>query len=384
MRWSFKIGRIFGITLRLHVTFLLLLAFIGYYGFEQWGFRGAMWSLIWFSSMFVCILLHELGHSLVAQQLGVEVKSITMLPIGGVAALKRIPENPWHEIAITLAGPMVNLAIAVVLLPFIGFKFKLFPAGIPENFREMATTLAGTNVWLFLFNLIPAFPMDGGRLLRALLATALPHPRATSIAATVGQGMAIIFVVLGLSTPWLRMLIIIGVLLRELFVGNVMNRKFTTLSPLDPLSRSLELLYQTGHDSFLVSDHGQLAGTLTREIIVDAVNKFGTLVRVADVMDVGVPTVSPQTRVSEVYEEMVTEGHACFPVMQDGEVAGLISLENISRYMLVHSSLKAHRRFPLRLGEFAQTPMLPPVIATVPPVAAPPPLPEPSRPADPA
>lgn len=401
MRWSLKIGRIFGITIRLHVTFLLLLAAITWIGFENWGLRGGVWSLIWVCSMFTCIVLHELGHSVVAQQLGVEVKSITLLPIGGVAALKRIPENPWHEIAITLAGPMVNLAIAVALLPFVGFKLHLFSSGIPENLTELRSSLADINITLFVFNFIPAFPMDGGRLLRALLATVMPHQRATAIAATVGQGLAILFVMLGLTVPMFRWLILIGVfifigadgenkwvrqrgVLRELDVDEVMNRDFAALSPFDLLARGLELLYQTGQDSFLVTDDGRLIGTITREVMVEAANKHGPHLRIADVMNIGAPVVSPQAKLSDVYEEMMSEGHPCFPVMQDGEVVGLITIENISRYLLVHSSLKTHRRVPSRGVGYARMPVPPPVIASVPPIAVPPPLPTPARPADPA
>src|SRR2546427_1109524 len=149
MRWSVPIGRMFGITLRLHVTFLLLLAWVGYEAFVVGGMSAARWELARVCLIFACIALHELGHSVVAQQLDVEVKSITLLPIGGVAALRQIPENPWHEIAITLAGPMVNLAIAIALLPFVGFKLHLFPMGIPENFTELKSYLAAINVTLF-------------------------------------------------------------------------------------------------------------------------------------------------------------------------------------------------------------------------------------------
>src|SRR5208282_947028 len=120
MRWSIPVGRVFGITLRLHVTFLIFLAIIAYSSFADEGLGGAGWAVAMFSSVFACIALHELGHSVVAQQLGVQVKSITLLPIGGVAALRSIPENPWHEIAITVAGPMVNVAIACALIPFTG------------------------------------------------------------------------------------------------------------------------------------------------------------------------------------------------------------------------------------------------------------------------
>src|SRR5271169_3696156 len=141
MRWSVPIGRVSGITVRLHVTFLMFLVYIGYVGFQDEGLAGAGWAVAMFSSIFACIALHELGHSVVAQQLGVMVKSITLYPIGGVAALRSIPENPWHEIAITLAGPMVNAAIACVLLPFTGLPSHFLLVAMPQNLPGLLLSL---------------------------------------------------------------------------------------------------------------------------------------------------------------------------------------------------------------------------------------------------
>ena len=207
MKWSLPIGRIFGISLRLHVTFLIFLAFIAYAGFTDEGLSGAGWAVAMFCSVFACIALHELGHSVVAQELGVQVKSITLLPIGGVAALRSIPENPWHEIAITVAGPMVNVAIACALIPFTGMPSHWLIVDMPRSFHGLLLTLTQANITLFAFNCIPAFPMDGGRLLRAVLALVLPYRQATTIAAMVGQGLAILFVVVGLKISFWLILI---------------------------------------------------------------------------------------------------------------------------------------------------------------------------------
>jgi len=161
MKWSLPIGRVFGISLRLHVTFLIFLAFIAYAGFMDLGLSGAGWAVAMFCSVFACIALHELGHSVVAQELGVQVKSITLLPIGGVAALRSIPENPWHEIAITVAGPMVNVAIACVLIPFTGLPSHWLIVDIPRSLHGLLLCLTQVNITLFAFNCIPAFPMEG-------------------------------------------------------------------------------------------------------------------------------------------------------------------------------------------------------------------------------
>jgi Zn-dependent protease/CBS domain-containing protein len=391
MRWSISIGRVFGITMRLHVTFLLLLGMIAYTGFAEAGLHGAGWALAWACSIFACIGLHELGHSVVAQQLGVEVKSITLLPIGGVAALKNIPENPWHEIAITVAGPLVNAVIAVVLLPFTGLPIVLFLHGIPGDLPQLLRALVGTNLWLLLFNCIPAFPMDGGRLLRATLALVLPYQRATTIAATVGQGLAILFVLVGLTHQSLWLLIVIGAfifmaaegeekmvrmrsVLREIDVEDVMSREFATLLPLDTVARGLQYVYQTGQDGFPVVDNERVIGLATRQAIVEAMNASGSEVPIAEVMDTEVPVISPRASVSQVYEKMLGEGHATFPVVDGGRLVGLLSADNISRYLLVQSSIKSSRRRQReRRAGVARTPAPPPVTANAPPVAVPPP-----------
>ncbi len=334
-------------------------------------------------------MLHELGHSVVAQQLGVVVKSITLLPIGGVAALRSIPENPWHEIAITLAGPMVNAVIAAVFFPFTGLPEHLFVVSMPQDLNGLLHAIVGVNIALFLFNFIPAFPMDGGRLLRAVLALVISYKRATVVAATVGQGLAILFMLFGLKySLWLVIIgafIFIGAegeermvrmrsLLREIEVEEVMNRDFATLSPTDTVSRGLEMVYQTGQDDFPVLDQGQVVGLVTRQAMLDAVNTRGGEVPVGELMRTDVPVVSPQFRVSQVYEHMMSEGYTSLPVMENSRLVGLLSPDNISRYLLVQSSIKSSRRSRgPRPGVSERTPAPPPVTSSVPPVATPPP-----------
>ena len=386
MRWSVPIGRVSGITLRLHVTFLIFLAFIGYGGFVEEGWRGAAWALAMFGSIFACVVLHELGHSIVAQQLGVQVKSITLLPIGGVAGLRNIPEHPWHEIAITLAGPMVNVVIACLLLPFTGIPSHLLFIEMPHDPHGFLLTLAQSNIMLFLFNCIPAFPMDGGRLLRATLALLIPYQRATAIAAAIGQGLAILFVIFGLkSSLWLiiigafifmaaegeeRMVRIRG-LLHDLDVDEVMSRDFAVLSPNDAAVRATELIYQTGQDDFPIVDGDHLVGIVTRPRLVETVNAHGANVPVREALNPDVLVVSPHDKVSRVYEEIIGDGHVSAVVMDGGKLVGILSPENISRYLLVQSSIKsaihrpwlssaAKKSVPSR--DASHTPAPPPVI----------------------
>ena len=392
MRWSLPIGRVFGITLRLHVTFLMLLAWVGYEAFGVGGASAAKWELLRVGLIFTCIVLHELGHSVVAQQLGVQVKSITLLPIGGVAALRSIPENPWHEIAITLAGPMVNAAIAAVLLPVAGMPGLADLAQIPHDVGGLLRALVATNILLVVFNFIPAFPMDGGRLLRAVLALVLPYVRATVIAAFVGQGLAIVFILTGLKTgQWLLMIIgafiFLGAegeekmvkmrsLLRDLDVEDVMAREFATLAPTDSVLRGLEMVYQTGQDDFPVMETDRLLGMVSRQEMLDAVNRHGAHTPVANVMDPNIPAVPLLAKVSRVQDELFNEGRGSLPVMQDGRLVGLLSPDNISRYILVQSSLKSARR---RVAGRRPTP--PPLISAVPPIVPPPPPAESGPPA---
>jgi Zn-dependent protease/CBS domain-containing protein len=369
--------------LRLHVTFLMLLAWIGYDALYYGGPVAAKWQLLRIILIFVCIALHELGHSVVAQQLGVQVKSITLLPIGGVAALRSIPENPWHEIAITIAGPMVNAAIAAALLPVAGLPVWADLVSLPHDLGSLLRGLAAINVWLFVFNFIPAFPMDGGRLLRATLALVLPYVRATAVAAIVGQGLAIVFVLVGLKVPALWLLIVIGAFiflgaegeermvrmrafLRDLDVEDVMSREFATLAPSDTVARGLEMVYQTGQDDFPVVDGDRLVGVASRQAMLDAVNAKGPQTPVAEAMDAQAPVVTPLTKVSRVQDELFNEGGGSVPVMQDGRLVGLLSPENVSRYILVQSNLKSARR---RVA--GRTPAPPPVIAAAPPIAPP-------------
>jgi Zn-dependent protease len=384
----------------LHVTFLLLLAVIGYETFRQAGAQAAVWSLALICSIFACIALHELGHSVVAQQLGVQVRSITLLPIGGVAALRNMPENPWHEIAITLAGPMVNAGIAAALIPFVGLPHRLFLISMPHDLTGLLQAVLTANVALFLFNFIPAFPMDGGRLLRAVLALFVSFRRATVIAATVGQALAIAFVLAGLNFGWLWFIIIgafifmgaegeermvrMRSVLRELEVEEVMNRDFATLAPYDTVGRGLAMVYQTGQDDFPVVDGDRLVGLASRQAMLEAVNTRGTDVPVIEVMDSHVPVVWPQAKVAQAYEAMVTDGHASFPVMEGDRLVGLLSPDNISRYMLVQSSLKSRRRRGIGQSFFGRRPAPPPVISTVRPVATPRPREESAPPTAPA
>ncbi|MBX9701274.1 MAG: site-2 protease family protein, partial [Acetobacteraceae bacterium] len=199
MTWSFPIGTVQGTVIRIHLTFLLLLLWIGGTGFAQGGAPEAITSVVFVCLLFLCVLLHEFGHVFAARRYGVRTPDITLLPIGGVAQMERIPEKPSEELVVALAGPAVNVVIAALLfLALGGVPSMQAAAELHSPGHGILERLAWVNVTLVVFNLIPAFPMDGGRVLRAFLAMRLGHVRATQRAATIGQVVAFGFGILGL------------------------------------------------------------------------------------------------------------------------------------------------------------------------------------------
>lgn len=199
MKWSFHLVRIAGIDVRIHATFFLLLAWFGFVYYAEGGPAAVFAGLSFIILLFVCVILHEFGHALAARAYGINTPDITLLPIGGIARLERMPDKPWQELVVALAGPAVNVVIAFALYIVVG---RLLVPGefqaVAEGGGSLLSKLLAINVMLVAFNLLPAFPMDGGRVLRSLLAMRLKHARATRIAALVGQIVAVIFGLLGL------------------------------------------------------------------------------------------------------------------------------------------------------------------------------------------
>ena len=209
MKWAWKIASFSEIQIFVHATFVLLPVLVMFEALAAGGTLGvALWAVFFVLAVFGCVLLHELGHALMAARYGIGTRSITLLPIGGLAQLERMPEKPRQELAVALAGPAVNVVIAVSL--FLGIQLAGGFQG-PQTFSAISSSwtvkLMVANIVLVLFNLLPAFPMDGGRVLRALLAMNMSHDRATRVAASLGQTIAIFLGVLGFFTNWLLMLV---------------------------------------------------------------------------------------------------------------------------------------------------------------------------------
>jgi stage IV sporulation protein FB len=364
MKWAWTICMVFGIRIRLHVTFLLLVAWVMAEAYLGAGPAGAWWGLLFVCCTFACVAIHELGHSVVAKKLGVQVGSITLLPIGGVAALRSIPEKPSHEIAITIAGPLMNVIIFGVLYVigyYAPFMVPYYPGlmqflGLPLGIGELIGALLVINQWMVLFNLIPAYPMDGGRLLRAALAGVLPYPRATSIAARVGRAIAVLFVLASVFWPGHFILGVIGVLiflaagseeqtvrmrsvLRGVPVDNVMNPVFSHVTPNDTAGECLRLMYRTAQEDFPVLADGQLVGLMTRDGVVQGMRQDGGEGRIGDLMLTRFLTVPPDALLEQVYEQMLATGQKTVPVVQDGRLLGLLAQENVHRFFMVRDAL---------------------------------------------
>lgn len=270
MRWSFKVARVAGIDVKIHVTFLLVLAWFGLMYWREGGVQGAVEGVGFTLLLFLCVLLHEFGHAFAARAYGIRTPDITLLPIGGVARLERMPEKPVQELVVAVAGPAVNVVIGLVLFAILAAKFRMSDlAEIDQAGGSLLTKLLAVNFMLVAFNAIPAFPMDGGRVLRALLAMKLNHVLATKIAARVGQGLAVCFAVLSFFGPTMLLFIAIFVFLgaqQELAyaqfrsgagnrkIADVMSAHFTAIPTETPVAHALALVRGNPQGIFPVVD----------------------------------------------------------------------------------------------------------------------------------
>jgi Zn-dependent protease/CBS domain-containing protein len=364
MRWSLKIARVAGIEVRIHITFFLLLAWIGYDAYATDGTEAAVANIVMLLALFSCVLLHEFGHATAARQFGIRTPDITLLPIGGVARLQRMPDEPWQELLVAVAGPAVNVLILIALSPFVDLG-TIFAHVVRWSFPldGMATQLAYVNVVMVLFNLVPAFPMDGGRVLRALLAMRLPYGRATQIAAWIGQGIAFVFAFIALKegTPLLLFIALFVFLVASqeataaqikdvgtgMRVEEAMITEFATLPEHAVLDDAVELLLRTSQHEFpIVDGAGGVRGILMRDDLIRAVKQHGAGISVTDVMRRDLPAVHPLDPFEEAFRLMQECRCPALPVVdRTGRLAGLITPENVGELMLVHS-LRLRNRTP--------------------------------------
>ena len=359
MKWSFRIGTVAGTEVRVHVTFLVLLAAFGWIYFAKGGAGMALDGVLFIVAVFACVLLHEFGHVLMARRFGIRTPDITLLPIGGLAPLERMPEKPREELLVAVAGPAVNVVIAAVLWPFVGLAEV---SGDPEAFFEIPflQRLMMTNIVLVAFNLIPAFPMDGGRVLRALLAMVMPYGKATGVAATVGQALAVLGAIVAIKSGAFMILIIAvfifmaargesemvqtGLALSGVPLERAMMRDFQVLRPHDTMGdAAAALLAGSQHDFPVVDEEGGLVGLLTRSGLIEALAKSGPGSKVGLAMLHEVPTVPLHFPLREAYQVLHSSPLESLPVVADGgkRVLGLLNAENIGELILIRNALGA-------------------------------------------
>ena len=356
MAWSFTIARIFGSEVRIHVTFFLLLLWIGVAHYQQGGMPAAISGVIFILALFACVVAHEFGHALMARRYGIRTPDITLLPIGGLARLERMPEKPRQEIAVALAGPAVNVVIAAVLILVLGAGIDTDALQALENPTvSFLARLASVNVFLVVFNLIPAFPMDGGRVLRAVLAMRYSRVHATQIAARIGQGLAFFFGFLGLMGNPILIFIAIFVYLaataeaqqtglqdvaRNIGVRDAMITRYEALGPQSTIGDAADALLRTTQHEFPVIDGGgHLRGVLTRNAMIAALSATGPATPVLDAMATNIPVIGLNSQLEKALQAMQAANAPAIGVVDaDQRLVGYISPENIGELMMIRSA----------------------------------------------
>jgi Zn-dependent protease/predicted transcriptional regulator len=361
MRWSLKLGRFAGIDVYLHATFGILLVWIGASELTHAGnVATAALTLLFVIALFVTVVLHEYGHALTARRFGIRTRDITLYPIGGVARLERMPERPRDELLVALAGPAVNVVIAVglfALMAVLGLKPHLSQSSPSTTF---VASLAVANLLIAGFNLIPAFPMDGGRALRALLAMRLDYVRATKIAARLGQGLALVFLIVGLFASPILVFIALFVWmaatseayvtetkanLEGIPVGAAMITSFQVLSPHDPITRAAEFALHGFQHDFPVVDRNRVIGVVRRERLLEALVRGEHGQPVATAMNRDFVTAEPNEMLFDVMTKLGECRCRSLPVMQQGRLVGMITMDSIGELLAAQRS--SSRRTPL-------------------------------------
>lgn len=360
MGGSIRIARVAGIGIYLHWTFIALFIFLAYTFWNQSReVSQVVAALAFVGAVFGCVVLHELGHALAAKQFGVKTRDITLFPIGGVARLERIPREPLQELWIAVAGPLVNVVIAGVLF-FLNPSSEVLDS--QSKFidpRYFLTSLMNVNVFLVVFNLLPAFPMDGGRMLRAILALFMSHWQATEIAASVGKFMAVLFGIAGLLfNPMLLFIALFvylgaegesqlsrtGSLLVGVPVRDGMMTDFKVLQPLETLASAADRLLAGSQQDFPVVDNGHVVGILWRSKLFQGLQQGGLDRLVREFMEPVCLTASPLDSLDVVVQKMRDAGCSTVPVLWDDQLVGLVTNENVLELLTIRQILGTRQR----------------------------------------
>jgi Zn-dependent protease/CBS domain-containing protein len=365
MRLSYRIFRVFGIDVRVHVTFVFIVAYFAYiWGVveEPGGLLGALYGVLLVLLLFILVVIHELTHSRVAQHYGIQVKNITLLPIGGLSAMEEIPEEPRKELAISIAGPMSNLIIMAIMLAFLPlvvdwgsltfssvFTSKMFERSLSGAYLYILVI----NGFLAIFNLLPAFPLDGGRVFRAFLAMQVGRARATRIAVVVGQALAVGMAVYGFFSGGI-ILILVAIfiffgaqgeggqgemqrVLGVLRVSQVVNPRVHVARRNQTLGELAARLFHTYQEDFpVVNSQGELEGVLTRDRLIAELGRHGPDYPVAEVMRTDFPTITLEDGVTYAMQRMRAGNFKAVPIVDHETLVGMLSLEDIAEvYSLI-------------------------------------------------
>lgn len=345
MRWAIRFGTLHGIAVRVHFTFLFLLIFLFVADTVAHGYASGLRSALLILLIFVCVFLHELAHSFVSEHFGLRVRSITLLPIGGLALLEDLPRKPRQEIGIAVAGPVANVVLAALV------GALLYHFGLLVNFRQpvlsgdaLLPSLFWANVYLALFNLIPAYPLDGGRILRGWLAAHRDYLEATRKAVAVGQFFAFVFIFVGLFSDW--WLILIGVFvyagaaseerltmlqsaLEHIRLEDVMLTEFQALAPSDSLTDALQRALHSLQDDFPVVSEGRIVGVITKARLLTAIHREGWNNSVQAVMSRRFELAQPNDTLAAAFKKFSLRGLSIIPVIQEDRLVGIVTPQNL-------------------------------------------------------
>ena len=365
MAWSFRVAKIDGIEIRVHATFALVLLWAALdWGMSRgMGLAGAFYGVVFVALLFLCVTLHEMGHSLVARRYGAVVRDITLLPIGGVARLEGGMQRPSQEFWMALAGPAVNVVLAMLIgaavLPLLGWRAlgglgPLWASLSNLGLERLLVDLLTANLGLALFNLLPAFPMDGGRVLRALLASRMGELDATRIAARVGQGLAVLSGLVGFFTGALNLTLIavfifigaeqewrgvqVKTALQRVPASAALMRGGLVLSPSDQLARAIDATLRSGQTDFAVFDRDRLAGVLTRDDVAEGFQRYGPHVLVGRMMHTDFPVARASETLFDLQRKMQTSGNSAISIVEEGRFLGLATLESVRRALQLFST----------------------------------------------
>jgi Zn-dependent protease/CBS domain-containing protein len=356
VKWTLKLARIAGVDVRVHATFAILLIWVASSQYSKThDLIGALGGVLTIIAVFSIVVLHELGHALAAKRFGIGTLDITLFPIGGIARLERTPDNPHHELLIAIAGPAVNLVLAALLAIGMASSGELPDLSwLRLGETTLLETLLSVNILLAGFNLLPAFPMDGGRAIRALLSMRMDRVRATNIAAFLGEGMALIFIVLGLFSN--TFLIFIGIFvwlgaaaeasatqqqsaLAGVLVRDAMITRLQTLRPEQPLADAVNHVLAGFQEDFPVIENGRLVGMLTRENMLRGLAEQGSNTTVAHAMQDRFETTSPTEPLSPAFARLMEHRLQTLPVLEMGRLVGVLTPGNVGEFLMIQNAL---------------------------------------------